>query len=304
MLDVERTESVSLPGQRVQGPTTGRAEVEALAGSPAHWEQVTNRRGAAVWRVTGPRGAWALKVGTGEGGATVARETTVLQQTHAVVPGLSYGGRAKAGRGPGSAWLITPWLDGPSTWSRFEGVRQRHDENWAPALAAAVDMCHAVAALHAAGWVHGDLQPHHTVHTSSAVRLIDCTWVSGPSLAPSHAYLGGLLHLMSPELMHRIEAGARPVTTEPPDEVYALAAGLWWAATGTWPRDYAAAGVDPARFTAAVLRGLLLRNRVPYGHISHWPQLEEVLRNVLEPPGSRRPTAEQVGQWLRQIGPW
>ncbi|MEU7046574.1 lipopolysaccharide kinase InaA family protein [Streptomyces varsoviensis] len=304
MLDVEGTKSVSLPGQRVaQPPLIGRADAEALAGEPAHWEQVTDRRGAAVWQVSGPRGLWALKVGTGEGAATVARETAVLQQTHSLVPGLSYGGRAKAGRGTGSAWLITPWLEGASTWTRFESVRQQHDEDRSSALAAAVDVCQAVGALHAAGWVHGDLQPHHTVHTSGAVRFIDCTWASGPVLAPSHTFLGGLMHLMSPELMHRIEAGERPVVTEPSDEVYALAAGLWWAATGTWHRDYAAAGVDPARFTAAVLRGLLLRNRLPHGHITHWPQLEEVLQYALMRPPAARPSAEQMGQWLRQIGP-
>ncbi|MFE9613194.1 lipopolysaccharide kinase InaA family protein [Streptomyces sp. NPDC006012] len=302
MLDVEGTKSVSLPGQRVaQAPLIGRADAEALAGEPARWEQVTDRRGAAVWQVSGPRGLWALKVGTGEGAATVARETAVLQQTHSLVPGLSYGGRAKGGRGTGSAWLITPWLEGASTWARFESVRQQHDEDRASALAAAVDVCQAVGALHAAGWVHGDLQPHHTVHTSGAVRFIDCTWASGPVLAPSHTFLGGLLHLMSPELMHRIEAGVRPVVTEPSDEVYALAAGLWWAATGTWHRNYATAGVDPARFTAAVLRRLLLRNRIPCGTIPHWPALERVLLPVLEAPAGARPSAEQLAHWMASL---
>ncbi|MFF8809839.1 lipopolysaccharide kinase InaA family protein [Streptomyces omiyaensis] len=302
MLDVEGTKSVSLPGQRVaQAPLIGRADAEALAGEPARWEQVTDRRGAAVWQVSGPRGLWALKVGTGEGAATVARETAVLQQTHSLVPGLSYGGRAKAGRGTGSAWLITPWLEGTSTWARFESVRQQHDEDRSSALAAAVDVCQAVGALHAAGWVHGDLQPHHTVHTSGAVRFIDCTWASGPVLAPSHTFLGGLLHLMSPELMHRIEAGVRPVVTEPSDEVYALAAGLWWAATGTWHRNYATAGVDPARFTAAVLRRLLLRNRIPCGTIPYWPALERVLLPVLEAPACARPSAEQLAHWMASL---
>ncbi|MFC8875584.1 serine/threonine-protein kinase [Streptomyces ardesiacus] len=279
----------------------GRADAEALAGEPAQWEQVASR--AAVWRVSGPRGLWALKIGTGEGAAAVAREAAVLQQTHSLVPGLSYGGRAKAGRGAGSAWLITPWLEGASTWNRFEGVRQRREDGRASALAAAVDTCLAVSALHAAGWVHGDLQPHHTVHTAAAVRLIDCAWASSPSLPPSHGYLGGLLHLMSPELMHRVESRVRPVTTDPSDEVYALAAGLWWAATGTWHRDYAAMGVDPARFTPTELRRLLLRNRVPHGRITHWPALEEVLQYALTRPSADRPTAEQLGQWLRQINP-
>lgn len=301
MLD-ERTQTVSLPGQRVgASPQFGRADAEAVAGEPATWELMADHRDTAVWRVAGPRGLWALKVGTGESLATVVREATVLQQAHSQVPALSYGGRAKAGRAESAAWLITPWLEGPSTWSRFEVVRERRDADRAAALAAAVDMCAAVGALHAAGWVHGDLQPHHTVHTTGAVRLIGCTWTSSPTLAPPHTYLGGLVHLMSPELMSRAESSVRPVVTDPPAEVYALAAGLWWAATGTWPLDYAQLGIDPGKFTAKVLRQVLAQRWPPLGHIPQWPQLEEVLRHVLTRRPQDRPTALNLAEWLRSM---
>ena len=138
MLD-ERTQTASLPGQRAGASQQfGRADAEAVAGEPAAWELMADHRDTAVWRVAGPRGLWALKVGTGESVATVAREAMVLQRAHSQVPALSYGGRAKAGRAESAAWLITPWLEGPSTWSRFEVVRERRDADRAAALAAAV----------------------------------------------------------------------------------------------------------------------------------------------------------------------
>ncbi|MET9365790.1 hypothetical protein ABZX93_33445 [Streptomyces sp. NPDC006632] len=284
-----------LPGQ-------SKAEAEGLAGSPAEWELKADGYSTAVWRVSGPCGQWALKVGQGAGAAVVAREASVLQHSHAAVPAMSYGGRAKWERTERAAWLITPWLDGPSTWTSFGDVRDGKLDR-GPALAAAADLCVAVGALHQAGWVHGDVQPHHTLHMPSGVRLIDCSWAWSRQLSPSYAYEGGLLHLMSPELMARAESSQRPVVTAQPDEVYALAAGLWWAATNRWPRDYAQVGIDPARFTAIEMRRLLLRRRVPLGRIPHWPELEEVLRQTLTTDPSQRASALQLGQWLRSLGP-
>ncbi|MFD4315883.1 hypothetical protein [Streptomyces sp. NPDC058548] len=82
--------------------------------------------------------------------------------------------------------------------------------SWTPASStarpgrdAAIDLRLAVAYLHQRGWVHGDLQPDHAIHTKTGVQLIDCTWAASPDLA----------------------------------------ATLWYAATGTWPHDYRAAGI-------------------------------------------------------------
>jgi len=280
-------------------PTEGRAEAEELAGSPVEWELRMDRGAAVVWRVSGPRGQWTVKVGRGEGAAVVAREGVVLERTHATVPAMSYGKQTTTGRDEASAWLITPWLDGPSTWDQFRAVRDGKRDS-SPALAAA-DLCVAVGAMHQSGWVHGDVQPHHAIHMPDGVRLTDCSWAWSMNLPPSNAYEGGLLHLMSPELMTQAESASRPVVTSQPDEVYALAAGLWWAATGTWPLDYAQVGIDPDRFTAVEMRRILRRHRVPIGRIPHWPELEQVLRPTITADSHRRPSALHLGQWLRGI---
>ncbi|MYS32912.1 phosphotransferase family enzyme [Streptomyces sp. KhCrAH-43] len=277
----------------------GRAEAEQLTGTPATWELKKNRGSTTVWEVTGPTGHWALKIGRSADAAVVARETQVLRHIATVSP-TSYGARSKSGRTPDSAWQLTPWLTGPSTWEAFRSVRDGTMDR-SQALAAAVDLAAAVGALHQTGWVHGDVQPHHAIHAQGGVRLIGCSWAWHPNLPPSYASHSGLLHLMSPELIHRVESEERPIAPTQPDETYALAAGLWWAATNAWPLDYTHLGIDPATFTAKGLRGVLVRRWPPLGRISTWPQLDEVLRSVLTARPSERPTALNLAQWLRSL---
>lgn len=282
-------------------PAEGRTEAEKLAGTPATWELKTDRGSTTLWRVTGPMGQWALKVGHGEGTVVVAREAEVLIRIGATVPTTSYGARAKSGGTSTSAWLLTPWLEGPSSWDALRPVRDGKLDQRQAALAAAADLAAAVGALHHAGWVHGDIQPHHSIHMPGGVRLIGCSWAWHTGIAPSYAFHGGLLHLMSPELMTRAAAGHGPLGPTQADEVYGLAASLWWAATGSWPLDYAQLGIDPGKFTASALRQVLVRRWPPLGHIPAWPQLEEALRAVLTVRPGGRPSALHLAQWLRAL---
>ncbi len=279
-------------------------EVEELAGSPTQWQPVVGRYGVEVWKASGPHGEWALKVGRNEGAAEVAREAAVWCRIAGMVPATSYGKRAQHGRGEGSAWLATPWLRGKSLWEAFSPVRERTG-NHAEALASAVTACMAVASVHQAQWVHGDLQPHHIILMPGGARIIDWSWAWSPDsdLPASNAYNGCLMHLASNELITRAQSGQRPVLTSQPDEIWTLAASIWWAATIQWPRDYRALGIDPAAFTLIELRKVILRHRAPLGHIDHWPQLEEVLRAVLESPAAARPGALDLAQYLRGITP-
>ncbi|WP_405824435.1 hypothetical protein OG705_29715 [Streptomyces sp. NBC_00838] len=230
----------------------------------------------------------------------MARESGVLQRIFPTVPMASSGSHARWGRSVSTAWLLTPWLEGPSTWEVFKDVRDNKG-NYQTPLQAAVDLCTAVGQVHQAGWVHGDLQPHHAIHTPGGVRLIDCSWSWHMTMPPSYGYEGGIVHFISPELMQRIESGERPVATSQPDEVYALAAGLWWAASNTWALDYRAVGIDPATFPAIELRRLRLRHRIPLTTMTHWPELGEVLGQALTTHPAQRPTALQLAQQLRSI---
>lgn len=153
-------------GEFVCCPAEAVRAAEAVCG-PAVLTVVSDRRGSTVWKACGVAGAMAVKVGYGEGVEVTAREAAVLQR----LPGET----VAWGRHEGGVWFVTPWLAGASTWGLFEPVRLRA-EGRAEALAGAVGLCRAVASLHASGWVHGDLQPAHGIHTEAGVRLIDFAW--------------------------------------------------------------------------------------------------------------------------------
>lgn len=73
----------------------------------------------------GALGSWAVKLGKVEGAAVVARESAVMECIGGLVPSTSYGKRAEWGRSETVAWLMTPWLNGPSTWQIFQPVRDK-----------------------------------------------------------------------------------------------------------------------------------------------------------------------------------
>ncbi|WP_282203493.1 protein kinase family protein [Kitasatospora fiedleri] len=150
-------------------PSEARAALTAAeaACGPLELAEISDRRGSAVWKASGPRGVVSIKLGTGEAAEVTAREASVLDQ----LPDYA----VTVGRFDGGVWFVTPWLAGPSTWDVFRPVR-KGDGGRGGALAAAVDLCRAVADLHEAGWVHGDLQPQHGIHTERGVRLLDFAW--------------------------------------------------------------------------------------------------------------------------------
>ncbi len=169
-----------------------------------------------------------MKIGAGpEGSAITSREAEALSAMGEAGALLAYG------QGRRSAWMVTPWYEGPSTWEALADVRYG-DGNLDAGLGRVVELCEAVAQLHQADWVHGDLQPGHAIHTDLGFALIDCSWAWHPErLFPSMLFRGGMPHLLAPELAASVEAGDRPVTPSRAAEVYTLAACLWWAISGT-----------------------------------------------------------------------
>ncbi|MFF7216055.1 hypothetical protein ACFZAU_36895 [Streptomyces sp. NPDC008238] len=203
------------------------------------------------------------------------------------------------GRGNASVWMITDWYDGPSTREALAGVRDGTADLTAARqqLVAVVD---DVAALHDSGWVHGDLQPEHTVHTPDGVKFLDRSWAWHPRLlAPSNLFRGGLPHLLPPELAWKVQRGELPVVVSKEAEVYALAASLWWAVDGGWPLDYAAADVDPSCLAGPELRHAIATRGIPVRESVVWPDVQEVLGRVLVQPDFERPQAGELAALLR-----
>ncbi|MGI5196601.1 hypothetical protein ACQEVY_23615 [Streptomyces sp. CA-288835] len=276
-------------------PIEARAAAEAVCGPGMTLTLISNRRGSAVWQAAGEWRSVAVKVGTGPEGAVItARETAAL---YAGLAGR--GALLGHGRLDGVAWMVTPWREGASTWEALSDVRCS-DGDHSLAKNHMIDVCEAVARLHAAGWVHSDLQPQHTIHTTDGVRFIDCSWAWHPRLLrPSNMFMGGLPHLLAPELAESIHEGDRPVAPSPSAEVYTLAAGLWWAITGDWPLDYAALDIDPRELTAAELRHQIATCKIPLRGPWMWHSVQDILSRALIEPPERRPTAAELASSLR-----
>lgn len=271
-------------------PVPAHLAAAAHCGAPITWTEVTDRRGSAVLKATGPAGSAAVKIGRGLGRDITAREAAVLAR-------LDVDYLIASGLEAAVAWLVTEWLDGPTTWEVFEPVRAGSGGR-PQALEAAVETCRAVAELHAQGWVHADLQPEHTLHTSKGARLIDMAWAWRPGWDQGGDFNGGLTHLVAPELARQIITGEKPVPVTPEADVYALAGVLWTCTTGTWPLDYAAAGIDRHALTAPQLRHAIATSRIPLTTGRPWPGLQTVLEAVLEADAADRPTAAALADQL------
>ncbi|MGW7446467.1 protein kinase domain-containing protein [Kitasatospora sp. NPDC054795] len=259
---------------------------EALCGPP-ELTKISDRRGSAVWKATGPHGAASIKLGTGEAAEATAREASVLDQ----LPGYTM----TSGRCTDGVWYVTPWLTGPSTWQIFRPVRKDGCRK-VEALAAAVGLCRAVADLHAAGWVHGDLQPAHGIHgEDGTVRLLDFAWTRRIDSTPWTTFNGTMIHLTAPELAARIINGPQPVQTTLTADVYALAATLWTCVTGTWPLDYATAGLE-TETPVDEIRKAIAHRTVPMSTAMPWPALQTRLRHVLLAAPDDRPTAAELAE--------
>ncbi|MFB6950138.1 hypothetical protein ACFCXP_10950 [Streptomyces niveus] len=285
-------------GEFASCPTEALNAAEAVCGGSVELTEITDRRGSAVWRASGTTATVAVKLGYGEGEETTAREAAVLDQLsgHSVV----------AGRAAEGVWYVTPWLDGLSTWQVFGPIRkgggQSRQGDRPSILAGAVGLCRAVADLHAAGWIHGDLQPSHGIHTETGVRLIDFAWSwhTDTSAAPWPKFYGGITHLVAPELAAWITHGPQPVKPSAASDVYALAGSLWTCATGRWPLDYAAAGTQPANGPAG-RRAAIATGRFPLDSATPWPAFQDELRPVLLSGPDDRPTAAELGNSLASL---
>ncbi|MFD8144877.1 hypothetical protein [Streptomyces sp. NPDC059708] len=274
-------------------PREAVAAAEAACGGRVELTPVSDRRGSSVFRASGPNGVVALKAGTGPGAATTAREAEALRHLH--WDGYLLG----AGLLDGISWMVTRWFDAPSAYALFEPVRQGRGPG--RAREAAVAFCQAVGELHASGWVHGDLQAAHALHTDDGVKLIDLAWARRDGFEVPVTFKGGLVHLLAPELAAQATAGADRLLVTPEAEVYSLAGALWTSVTGAWPLDYAAVGIERTTVTPDRLRAVIAHG-VPLTGIVRCRALQDVLRRVLLSHPADRPTAGELGVEVAALG--
>jgi serine/threonine protein kinase len=211
-------------------------------------ELVTDRRGSRVYRLRFPPGDVALKLashnadeqGVRDAEHLARREAAVLGCLHDFAPGYLIDSGDLDG---GGSWLALRWLDGITPHRLFAPARHGDDS---PArrgsiLHTAIDIADRLAALHALGWLHADLQPAHILLGPSTIDLIDFALAQGPYPLPSDVtYRGGMVHFTAPKTAAHILATPddQPIAVDEPAEVYALAAVLHLAWTGLPPTTY------------------------------------------------------------------
>ncbi|MET8013315.1 protein kinase [Streptomyces sp. NPDC005271] len=250
---------------------------------------VLDRRGSTVWEIETQQGRYAVKLGypieaTSEWEAqewtalAPAREGAILQQLNR--------GNVNYGEWEHGTWNVQPWHQGDSLYDLWQPHRAEGASS-EPDLGEALSCAEAVAALHATGWAHGDIQPAHLIISDEGTALIDLALAHGGDIPTAYdfSYRGCLVHYESPEISQSVlNAGTATPTMEA--DVYALGASLFISATGlrhvAYPDD--ASRKDQRR---AIVDG-------PHRPVNVPGVLGKLIEAMLSPDPADRPTSAEV----------
>lgn len=247
------------PGQRVHGDRGGDFVVLEWVGEGSY---------ARVYRAESARGAAALKLAKGEipgaGERLCAEREAHGRVAHAAIPSFLDSGRTEpsAAGDAGAPWLARRWVEGSTLRQRLDRDRSLPLVRAVPAL---LRLAAAVAALHAAGWSHGDLRPDNVLLEAGT----------------HHAFLLDL-------------GEARPLPSPMPDasrDLQQLGDLLAWCLTGVDP------AVEPERLSRAAgyhPTAVQLCQEARQGHltsaISFRDRLQRLARQLgLPSEGKRKP---------------
>lgn len=192
--------------------------------------------------------------------------------------------------------LVLPYLDGITLRRLLDRrLQSALSPGAGPALSRALSIVRQVAAalgaLHSAGWLHGQVGPRHVIVSPQGhATLIDLTKCR--RLASGECEMDGLLpaapEYAAPEMFSRSRLTAVA-------DVYSLGVLLFEAIAGRLPF----AAKSPQGWAAAHRREAPPDVRAIRPDASL--EVREVLRRMLAKEPLRRPTAEQVVNWLAEL---
>jgi serine/threonine protein kinase len=200
----------------------------------------------------------------------------------------------------GRGVLVSEWIVGDEVTRAAAALRGRRDvRSEAALLALSCDLADAVAEVHRAGVVHGDLQPRNVlVEASGRVRLIDFgSAVDREDRSPARPRRGVAFYV-EPELAAASLRGEDGPSTEA-GEQYALGALLYFLWTGVHYLDWSLTRED-------MLGQIVGEAPVPFKrrHVSPWPELERVLgRALAKSPDRRFTSCGELATALRALYP-
>ncbi len=150
-----------------------------------------------------------------------------------------------SGTGPGQGiWQIFELLPGP-TLSTLVKSGPLDPESW---RAFALQSLDAVAALHNAGWVHGDLNAENFIHAGPRWKLLELPFLRFDPPSARTALFGNI-YTLSPEQIAGNHANAQ-------SDLYALGCLYYAAASGEFPHAVGTnvqIAIERLRFDAAPL---------------------------------------------------
>ncbi|MFF5535776.1 protein kinase [Streptomyces cinerochromogenes] len=285
-------------------PAEAVAALEARFG-PFAYDLLSDRRGSRAWKIAAGRNRVVLKANAPEAeesrdkAAEIAQENDHLirlARAHAIDPAYRVG----AGEWEGGRWLAVRWVSGAPVWNALsptrviEGSTRAHR---ALLLSVARTWAARLAPMHAAGWVHADVQPTNTLVTDDgATEVIDYALSCGPDDGRRLPYRGALTHTTAPEIAaailgtgHDVHVPARPTA-----DVWSLGASLFWCWTGHRPGIY-----EDGDDRRDKLRALADRRLHALRDVRPWtfPALEELINACMAPDAGDRPTAEEIATW-------
>ena len=183
----------------------------------------------------------------------------------------------------GRRYGVLEWIEGPPVTARAQSPEMRSDPQ--AQLALAIQCVAALRAVHAAGFLHGDVHPGNFLAGSRRVRLIDFGLARPIHASPAGgAYEeGGVLFYMPPEYARKIHRGDRSFCGSVAGEIYSCGVMLFVLFTGQLPyawKTYREEFLDcllndPPRSFSECGR-------------SPWPALERLLQRALNKTPERR----------------
>lgn len=193
-----------------------------------------------------------------------------------------------AGRGDDGPFLILRYVSGQTLEAVLQGVGMLPEPR---VRAVGIDIARALAALHAAGWIHGDLKPANVRLAEEGHAVVVDLGLARRSGDESDASTAGSLAYLAPERIRGEAPG-------PAVDLFALGVVLYELATGRHPFLRHDAESDAGALLARLDVG---PRKAPSEHVPRLtPFFDRLTHRLLSPRADERPGAAELATILAE----